>query len=357
MRIAVPKEVKTHEYRVGLCPEDCAELINAGNQVSVQSGAGLGSSFNDQQYEQVGCKIIADPAELHNWAEMIIKVKEPQEEELAYYRSGLIIYTYFHLAAHPQLTQKLLDIGITALAYETLQLEDGSLPCLKPMSQIAGRLAVQEGAKYLEKPFGGRGVLLSGVPGVQRGKVLVLGAGSVGVSALKIAVGMGAQVTIMDIKEPSLSHLDEIYQGRIQTLYASEQNILKEVQEADLIIGAVLIPGGKTPQLVKKSMLKLMKPGAVIVDVAVDQGGCVETSRPTTHDDPIYEVEGIVHYCVSNMPGAVSLTSTRALTAQTLSYAKLIAREGLDKALEQNSALRHALNLRAGQIIHPALKN
>jgi len=356
MRIAVPKEVKTHEYRVGLCPEDCAELINAGNQVSVQSGAGFGTGFVDEDYCVAGCKIINDPAELHCWAEMIIKVKEPQEEELSYYRSGLIVYTYFHLAAHPKLTAKLLEIGIIALAYETLQLEDGSLPCLKPMSQIAGRLAVQEGAKYLEKPFGGRGVLLSGVPGVQQGRVLVLGAGSVGVSALKIAVGMGAQVSIMDIKEPALNHLDEIYQGRIQTLYASEQNILREIKEADLVIGAVLIPGGKTPQLVKKEMLKLMKPGAVIVDVAVDQGGCVETSKPTTHDDPIYEVDGIVHYCVSNMPGAVSLTSTRALTAQTLPYAKLIAREGLDRALEKNLALNYALNLRLGEIVHPALK-
>jgi alanine dehydrogenase len=356
MKIAIPKEIKKHEYRVGLGPEGAARLINAGHELMVESKAGAGAGYNDIFYDQAGCFICDDRKKLHDWADMIIKVKEPQKDEVALYHENQIIFTYLHLAANDDLLHGLLDKRVEALAYETLQLDDGSLPCLKPMSQIAGRLAVQEGAKYLEKPSGGRGVLLSGVPGVQSGRVLILGAGIVGSSALKIAVGMGAQVTIMDINEGPLGRIDELYEGRVQTLFASEENILKELPFADLLVGAVLIPGAKAPKLIKREMLKIMKPGSLIVDVAVDQGGCAETSRPTTHEEPTYEVDGISHYCVSNMPGAVALTSSQALSAQTLPYIKMIADMGLEKALESSSALRRSVNLSKGHIIHPALK-
>ncbi|MDD7986391.1 alanine dehydrogenase [Lentisphaera marina] len=356
MKIAIPKEIKKHEYRVGLGPDEAAALIDAGHELMVESKAGAGAGYNDIFYDQAGCVICDDRKKLHDWADMIIKVKEPQKDEVALYHENQIIFTYLHLAADEELLHGLLDKRVEALAYETLQVDDGSLPCLKPMSQIAGRLAVQEGAKYLEKPSGGRGVLLSGVPGVQAGKVLILGAGVVGMNALKIAVGMGAQVTIMDINEGPLSKIDELYEGRVQTLFASRENILRELPEIDLLIGAVLIPGGKAPVLITREMLKMMKTSALIVDVAVDQGGCVESSRPTTHEDPTYVVDGILHYCVSNMPGAVALTSSQALWAQTLPYIKLIADMGLEKALTSSTALQRALNLSKGKIIHPALK-
>ena len=356
MKIAIPKEIKKHEYRVGLAPEGAAALIDAGHEVMVETKAGSGAGYNDIFYDQAGCIICDDRKVLHDWAEMIIKVKEPQKEEVALYHENQIIFTYLHLAADDDLIHGLLDKRVEALAYETLQLDDGSLPCLKPMSQIAGRLAIQEGAKYLEKPSGGRGVLLSGVPGVQAGRVLIIGAGMVGRSALKIAVGMGANVTIMDINEGPLSLIDEKYEGRVQTLFASQENVIKELPLADMVVGAVLIPGGKAPTIVTRDMLKLMKKGSLIIDVAVDQGGCVETSRPTTHEEPTYVVDGVLHYCVSNMPGAVALTSSQALSAQTLPYIKMIADLGLEKALESSSALRRAVNLSRGQIIHPALK-
>lgn len=356
MKIAIPKEIKKHEYRVGLGPDEAAALIDAGHELMVESKAGAGAGYNDIFYDQAGCIICDDRKKLHDWADMIIKVKEPQKDEVALYHENQIIFTYLHLAADEELMHGLLDKRVEALAYETLQVDDGSLPCLKPMSQIAGRLAVQEGAKYLEKPSGGRGVLLSGVPGVQAGRVLILGAGVVGMNALKIAVGMGAQVIIMDINEGPLSKIDELYEGRVQTLFASRENILRELPEIDLLIGAVLIPGGKAPVLITREMLKMMKTSALIVDVAVDQGGCVESSRPTTHEEPTYVVDGILHYCVSNMPGAVALTSSQALWAQTLPYIKLIADMGLEKALKSSTALQRALNLSKGKIIHPALK-
>ncbi|WDE96965.1 alanine dehydrogenase [Lentisphaera profundi] len=355
MKIAVPKEVKKNESRVGLNPVSAAALVDAGHELMIESKAGSRAGFNDVFYDKSGCIICEDRKVLHDWADMIIKVKEPQKDEVALYHENQIIFTYLHLAADDDLLQGLLDKRVHALAYETLQLDNGSLPCLKPMSQIAGRLAIQEGAKYLEKPSGGRGVLLSGVPGVRTGKVLILGAGIVGLSALKIAVGMGAAVTIMDINEAPLGRIDEIHEGRVQTLFATRANIEQELPSVDLVVGAVLIPGSKAPKLISRDMLKLVKMGAVIVDVAVDQGGCVETSRPTTHDDPVYEIDGVLHYCVSNMPGAVPLTATQALCAQTLPYIKMIADLGLEKALESNTALQRAVNLSRGQIIHPAL--
>ena len=356
MLIGVPKEIKNHEYRVGLIPSSVVELVARGHRVLVENNAGAGIDFSNEEYIAAGAEIAATAAEIFAQAEMIIKVKEPQKEEVALYHENQIIFTYLHLAADDDLIHGLLDKRVEALAYETLQLDDGSLPCLKPMSQIAGRLAIQEGAKYLEKPSGGRGVLLSGVPGVQAGRVLIIGAGMVGRSALKIAVGMGANVTIMDINEGPLSLIDEKYEGRVQTLFASQENVIKELPLADMVVGAVLIPGGKAPTIVTRDMLKLMKKGSLIIDVAVDQGGCVETSRPTTHEEPTYVVDGVLHYCVSNMPGAVALTSSQALSAQTLPYIKMIADLGLEKALESSSALRRAVNLSRGQIIHPALK-
>ena len=348
MKISLIKEIKVHEYRVGMTPSDVKAYVKAGHDLRVEKGAGEGAGFADAEYLMAGATIEADKQALFDWAEMIVKVKEPIAEEYELFHEGQILFTYLHLAANKALTEALLGKKVVAVAYETIQEADGSLPCLKPMSEIAGRLAAQEGAKYLEKAFGGRGVLLSGVPGVQKGKVTILGGGLVGLNAAKVALGLGADVTILDISAPRLAYIDDIFGARIQTLYSNEANIAKSITESDLLITAVLIPGAKAPKLIRREMLKTMKPAAVIVDVAIDQGGCCETSRPTTHDEPTFVVEGIVHYCVANMPGTVSLTSTLALTTATLAYGLDLANKGWERAVKEDRALAKGLNTVAG---------
>jgi alanine dehydrogenase len=318
----------------------------------VQKDAGIGSGYSDDEYLKHGARIVKSPAEIYDAADMIVKVKEPLPEEYDFLKPGRIIFTYFHLAANKELAQVLLDKSVTAVAYETIELPDKSLPCLTPMSEIAGRLAVQEGAKYLEKEFGGRGILLGGVPGVPRGTVSIIGGGTVGINACKIASGIGASVNILDINAKRLAYLDDIFGSSITTLYATEANIEYCLRESDIVIGAVLLAGESTPHLITKDNLRIMKPGAVIVDVAIDQGGCAETSRPTTHDDPIYLVDGIVHYCVANMPGAVAYTATRALTSVTLSFGLTIAHEGIEGAMKKNPVLRKGVNTYGGKCLH-----
>ena len=350
MKVGTVKEIKNQEYRVGLTPDNVKAYVNAGHEVYVQKGAGLGSGFPDSQYEEAGAHLLEDAKEVWQTVDMMVKVKEPLEEEYEYFKEGLILYTYLHLAADKPQTDALLEGKITGVAYETLIEKDGSIPLLVPMSQIAGRLSIQEGAKYLEKKFGGEGVLLSGVPGTDKANVVILGAGTVGENACRIAVGMGANVTILDINLKRLEYLDHIYGSRIQTLLSSDQNIERSVTDADLVIGAVLIPGKSAPKLFKRSYLKKMRPGAVFVDVAVDQGGCGESTHVTTHDDPIFIEEGIVHYCVGNMPGAVPRTSTIALTNATLSYGLKIANLGLAGACKANEAIYSAINTYDGKL-------
>ncbi len=352
MKIGTVKEIKTHEYRVGLTPDCVKSYVSHGHEIYVEKNAGEGTGFSDSDYEKSGAVILNSAAEIFDKCEMIIKVKEPQPSEYSYFKKNHILYTYLHLAADEKLTRELLDKKICAIAYETI-MEGRSLPCLTPMSEIAGRLAVQEGAKYLEKTFGGRGVLLGGVPGVARGKVAILGAGVVGTNACKIATGMGAEVTVLDVSSARLAYLDDVFGSRITGLYSTESNIERICRESDLIIGAVLIPGAKAPKLIKKSHLALMKKGTVLVDVAVDQGGCFETTRPTTHDNPTYIEEGIVHYCVANMPGAVALTSTYALTSTTLRYGLQIADKGAILACRENTAIAKGLNLYDGKCTYP----
>jgi len=344
MRIGCVKEIKKLEYRVGVTPDHAKAYIKQGHTVYIEKNAGIGSGFSDHEYVQAGALIISDAKMVWDNSEMIIKVKEPLPEEYPLFRRDLILFTYLHLAANRALLDAMLASGIKGVAYETLTEKDGSLPLLKPMSEIAGRLSVQEGAKYLEKTYGGSGVLLSGVPGVKKAKVVILGAGNVGINACKIAVGMGADVTIMDVNLNSLSHLDDLYGARIQTIASTDHAIEKEVSDADLVIGCVLIPGKMAPKIFKKEYLKKMKPGSVIVDVAVDQGGCFETTRVTYHDDPIFIVDGIVHYCVGNMPGAVPRTSTIALNIHTLKYGLQIAQSGLEEACRINEVLYSAIN-------------
>jgi alanine dehydrogenase len=317
MIIGVPKEIKTHENRVALLPGGVTAMKNNGHEVLVEKGAGVGSGFPDEQYISAGAKIIDDVEKLWDQAEMIMKVKEPIEVEYSRMKKDQIIFTYFHFAASRPLTEAVVNSGSVAIAYETVEDTDGSLPLLIPMSEVAGRMASQEGAKYLEKPLGGRGILMGGIPGVKPANVLVLGGGIVGVNAAKIAAGMGAHTTIMDISMPRLRYLDDVMPKNIDTMFSSEANIRSMLPEMDMVIGAVLIPGAKAPRLVTRDMLSLMQKGSVLVDVAIDQGGCFETSKATTHNDPIYEVDGIVHYCVSNMPGAVPYTSTLGLTNVT----------------------------------------
>ena len=343
MIIGVPKEIKNNEFRVGLTPDTAAAYVQAKHRVLIEKGAGEGSGFPDKEYRAAGCKIVKTAREA--WAaDMIVKVKEPLEKEYKFFRKGMILYTYLHLAADPELTHALLNKKVTAIAYETIVGKNGGLPCLAPMSLIAGRLSVQEGAKYLEKTFGGRGVLLAGVPGVEKGNIVILGAGNVGTNACKIAVGMGANVTVLDVNLDRLAYLDDIFNKQITTLYSSRRNVQKAISEADLVIGAVLLPGRATPKLVRRGDLRLMKPGSVIVDVAIDQGGCIETSHATTHDDPIFEVNGVVHYCVGNMPGAVARTSTIALLNATTPYGVRIASKGAEKALKADPGLMKGLN-------------
>lgn len=354
MVIGLVKEIKNNEFRVGLTPGDVAVYVQAGHEVVVEREAGINSGFSDEEYLAAGGRIEADTAAV--WAaDMVVKVKEPVAGEYQFFRDGQILYTYLHLADNGPLTQALLERSIKAVAYETIVGRGGGLPCLAPMSQIAGRLSIQEGAKYLEKTFGGRGVLLSGVPGVARGNVTILGGGNVGANACKIAVGMGANVTVLDLNLARLAYLDEIFSGQIATLYASRSNVLSAIQTADLVVGAVLVPGAIAPKLILKDDLKRMKPGAVIVDVAVDQGGNAETTHATTHDDPIYVVDGIVHYCVANMPGAVARTSTLALCNATLPYGLKIADLGLEEACKADRGLMAGLNCYAGKCTCPGV--
>lgn len=351
MRIGCVREIKKHEYRVGLTPSNVKNYVNAGHEVYMERDAGVGSGFTEEEYIKAGAKILETAKEVWDTVEMMVKVKEPLKEEYDYFHRGLILYTYLHLAADRCLLDAMVASGVKGVAYETLE-ENGSLPLLAPMSQIAGRLSVQEGAKYLEKTFGGSGVLLAGVPGTPKAEVVIIGAGSVGTNACKIAVGMGANVTMLDVNLARLSYLDDIFGARIQTLMSTEAAIEEAVSKADLVIGAVLIPGKAAPKLMKKSYLTQMKRGSVLVDVAVDQGGCCETTKMTYHDDPIYVADGIVHYCVGNMPGAVPRTSTIALTNATLKYGLLLAKEGVEGACRRQPALYSAVNTYKGKITY-----
>lgn len=352
MLIGVPKEIKTHEYRVALVPAGVLELKKHGHQVIIEKNAGLGSSFPDELYIEAGAEIVETAAEVWQRAEMIMKVKEPIAPEYPLMREGQILFTYFHFAASQELTEAVVKSKAIAIAYETVEKADRSLPLLIPMSEVAGRMAAQEGAKYLEKAQGGRGVLLGGIPGVRPANVMVLGGGIVGVNAARIAAGMGANVYIFDISTNRLRYLDEILPKNITTVFSSEGNIRDMIGDMDLVIGAVLIPGAKAPHLVKRDMLKIMKPGAVVVDVAIDQGGCIETAKPTTHDNPIYIVDDVVHYCVANMPGGVPNTSTRGLTNVTLPYAIQLANKGWKAAVLDNKELELGLNVAYGTITY-----
>ena len=353
MLIGLPKEVKESENRVGLSPGAVKALVTRGHRVLVQAGAGEGSAIADAEYVATGAELTPNTAAVWS-ADLVVKVKEPVAAEYRYLREGLILFTYLHLAADHALTDALLASGVTAIAYETVQTADGKLPLLMPMSEVAGRMAPQVGAACLERHNGGRGVLLGGVPGVAPANVAILGGGVVGTNAAKVAMGMGAQVTVLDISHDRLTYLDDVFQGRLQTRTSNEYNIEQAVYNADLVIGAVLIPGGRAPKLVTKAMLPLMRKGAVIVDVAVDQGGCVETIRPTTHKNPTYVVDDIVHYGVANMPGAVPRTSTFALVNQTMSYVLRIASDGLG-AVRKSTELQHGLNTHRGRLTHAAV--
>ncbi|MCC3145261.1 alanine dehydrogenase [Halanaerobium sp. Z-7514] len=355
MIIGVPGEIKNNENRVAAAPAGVEKLTNHGHQIIIEKGAGLGSGFKDQEYLQAGAEIEADKEKLFQKADMIMKVKEPLKEEYDLFKSGQLLYTYLHLAAEKELTQALIDKKITAIAYETVEKEDGSLPLLTPMSEVAGRLAVQAGAKFLESPQGGRGVLLGGVPGVLPAKVVIIGGGTVGLNAAKMARGLGADVTILDIDPDQMRYLDDIFQSAVKTRMSNKYNIYEEVCAADLVIGAVLIPGAKSPKLVTEEMVKDMIKGAVIVDVAVDQGGCIETTYPTTHDNPTFIKHGVVHYSVANMPGAVARTSTYALTNVTIKYALEIANQGYKKALLNDPALLKGLNTYSGKVCYQAV--
>ncbi len=350
MRVGCVTEIKNNEFRVGMTPDNVKSYVQAGHEVWIQKDAGIGSGFKTEEYEAAGAKIIETAKEIWDNVEMLIKVKEPLPEEYPLFREGLILYTYLHLAADRPQTDALLQARVKGVAYETLMEKNHTIPLLAPMSQIAGRLSVQEGAKYLEKPFGGSGMLLSGVPGTPKANVVILGAGSVGTNACKIAVGMGANVTIMDINLERLAYLDDIFGARIQTLVSTDANIENAVAAADLVIGSVLIPGKAAPKIMKRAYLKNMRPGSVVVDVAVDQGGCCETTKVTYHDDPVYVVDGVVHYCVGNMPGAVPRTSTIALTNATLKYGLQIANNGLEEACKRNDVMYSAINTYDGKL-------
>lgn len=350
MKVGCVREIKNNEFRVGLTPSCVISYVNAGHEVYIEKGAGIGSGFTDAEYEAAGAKLTDSAKEVWAIVDMMVKVKEPLPEEYRFFREGLILYTYLHLAADKQQTDALLAAKVKAVAYETLIERNGSLPLLAPMSQIAGRLSIQEGAKYLERIHGGSGVLLAGVPGTPKAKIVILGGGNVGTNACKIAVGIGADVTILDINLQRLEYLDDIFGSRIQTLVSTDANIEREVKTADVVIGSVLIPGKAAPKLFKKKYLKEMKPGSVFVDVAVDQGGCGESTRVTYHDDPIYIEDGVVHYCVGNMPGAVPRTSTIALTNATLRYGLQIADKGLEEACKANDVIYSGINTYDGKI-------
>lgn len=352
MRIGVPKEIKTNENRVALVPAGAEALVASGHEVFIETGAGIGSGFDDADYETVGAQIVPDAATAWGKAELLLKVKEPIKVEWQHLRDDLTLFTYLHFAADEELTQAHLASGATCIAYETVELPNRELPLLTPMSEVAGRMSVQQGAKYLEKIYGGRGVLLGGVPGVAPAKVVILGGGIVGVNAAKMAAGLGAQVVVLDLSLERLRYLSDVMPANVQLIHSNRQNILEQIETADLVIGGVLIPGAKAPKLVRREDLARMRPGAVIVDVAVDQGGCVETIRPTTHENPTYTVDGIIHYGVANMPGAVPRTSTLALTNATLPYTLQLANKGWKQALKDNGALLKGLNLAAGKVTY-----
>lgn len=355
MIIGVPKEIKNNEYRVGMTPASAKAYIAEGHEVRVQSGAGLGIGFSDEDYKAVGAAIAADAAEA--WAaEMVVKIKEPLPAEYGFFRAGLILYTYLHLAPEPELTRALADTGVTGIAYETIQLPDGSLPLLTPMSEVAGRMSIQIGAHFLEKSSGGKGVLLGGVPGVEPGRVTIVGGGTVGVNAAKMAIGLGADVTLLDINADRLRRLDDQFAGRLKTLMSDKHNLETAVARADLLVGAVLIPGARAPKLVTENMVRTMEGGSVIVDVAIDQGGSIETiDRVTTHDDPVYVKHGVLHYAVANMPGAVARTSTLALNMVTTPYGLQIANKGFREAARHNPAIAKGINTCAGRVTYRAV--
>src|ERR687884_266040 len=355
MRIGVPKEIKTNENRIALVPGGAEALIAAGHAVLIERGAGVGSGFADDDYAAVGARIVSDAAAVWRDAEMIMKVKEPIEPEWPHMRRGQVIFTYFHFAADERLTRAHMKSGATCIAYETVELPSRELPLLTPMSEVAGRMAVQEGAKYLEKLYGGRGVLLGGVPGVAPAKVVILGGGVVGINAAKMAAGMGAKVTILDLSLERLRYLSDVMPANVQLIYSNRHNIVEQIATADLVVGAVLVTGAKAPRLIRREDLKLMQSGSVIVDVAIDQGGCVETIRPTTHENPVYVVDGVIHYGVANMPGGVPRTSTLALTNATFPYALQLANKGWKVAMCENDALAKGLNIVAGKVVYPAV--
>jgi len=353
--VGVPTETKVDEFRVAVTPEGVRELEMHGIEVLVQAGAGAGSGLPDEAYRAAGAEIVADPAEIWERSQIVCKVKEPSEHEFAWFRDDLTVFTFLHLAAYPKVADALLEHGTTGIAYETVQLDDGSLPLLAPMSEVAGRLSVQVGAHYLERHNGGRGVLLGGAPGVQPARVVVLGAGNVGWNAAWMAAGMEAEVNVLDENVARLRYVDQIQMGRVTTLASNRGNVERVVAEADLVIGAVLVPGGRAPIVVTEEMIRSMKPGAVVVDVAIDQGGCIETSHETTHEDPVFEEHGVLHYAVGNLPGAVPNTSTYALTNVTVPYLAELARLGVAGAVRADPALARGVNTMAGHVVHPAV--
>lgn len=355
MQIGIPKETKDNEYRVSLVPAGVRALVESGHQVLVEDGAGTGSGIPNEAYATAGAIVVRDAAAVFRRADLVMKVKEPQSYELPMFREGQVLFTFLHLAPQPDLTRGLLKCGVTAVAYETIVDDGGGLPLLIPMSEVAGRMAIQIGAYYLQRTLGGRGILPGGVPGVPPGDVVILGGGTVGINAAMMAIGLGARVTILDHSLPRLRYIDEIFRGQIQTIYSTAAYIEESVRRADLLIGAVLVPGASAPRLVPRSMIATMKKGSVVIDVSVDQGGCIETSHPTTHSKPTFEVDGVVHYCVSNMPGAVPRTSTFALTNATLPYALKMAEHGLAEAVRRDPALGAGVNTHAGQVTHRAV--
>ena len=352
MIIGIPKEIKNNENRVSLTPSGVSVLLKSGHTVYIQENAGYGSGYTDEEYIEAGAVILPSIEDVYEKAEMIIKVKEPIEKEYGLVKKGQVLFTYFHFASSETLTNEMIKSGAVCLAYETVELPDHSLPLLLPMSEVAGRMSVQEGARYLEKPLGGLGILLGGVPGVPPAKVLILGGGIVGTEAAKIAGGMGADVTIVDVNLKRLRYLSDILPKNVKTMMSSPYHIKEMVKTHDLIIGAVLIPGAKAPKMITQKMVETMRPGTVLVDVAVDQGGCFETTKATTHDNPVFSVNGVTHYCVANMPGAVPRTSTQALTNATLPYALEIAEKGWEQACKENEALRKGLNIINGKVVH-----
>jgi alanine dehydrogenase len=353
--VGVPREIKPEEHRVAITPDGVRELLHAGAEVLIEAGAGVDSSIPDADYQRAGATVVPTAAEVWERAGLVCKVKEPQAAEFAQFRPGLVLFTYLHLAAYPTVAEALVDGGVTAIGYETVQLADGSLPLLAPMSEVAGRMSVQVGAHFLERHNGGRGVLLGGAPGVRPARVAVLGAGNVGWNAAWMAAGLEAEVHLLDKNIDRLRHVDQIQMGRISTLASNRGAVERSVAEADLVIGAVLVPGGRAPVVVSEEMVRSMKPGAVIIDIAIDQGGCVETSHETTHADPVFERHGVIHYAVGNMPGAVPHTSTHALTNTTLPYLAELARHGPAEAARRDPALAHGFNVAGGAIVNPAV--